>query len=328
MPTQVTVTGTFDSAPGVPAQGYVTWQLSDDLSDTNGNLICTSAPLKFPLVNGVMTAVVWANDDPTVQPIGTFWTVSVYVVNGQYGGPAPLATLVSQNKYVLAHTSPNVNLASLPVAQPSTPMQSVVTSVTAGANITVSGGDGSGHGALTIAGAAGGGGGLPAPNLTHGFEPGFGVSSGQNFVMASGTTSTTIKWDTAYTLEMAGAGSTTLTDDTYFHWDPATPAQFTVKQSGWYWCNYSIDIGILSVGLPSPLEWGIQPVFGLVNGDETVMLNTKLTLFTRHSFLGWITGPQTGSLTVALIATQTNSFNYNISSGGGMTSYMMLIPLF
>ena len=324
MPTQVTVTGTFQSAPGVPAQGYVVWQLSNELFDTNGNLVCTTAPLTFNLVNGVMTAVVWANDDPTVQPTGTHWTVSVYVNSGKSAN-IPLVTLISQNNYVLAHTSTSVNMASLPVAQVTPAMQSSVTQLTAGSGISITGGDGAGHGALTIA-SSGGGGGLPAPVLTTGWQPGFGVTSGQNFVMPSGTTSMTYPFDTAYTLENStGVGATTLTDDQWMHWDPATPKQFTVKRTGWYWVNWSVDIGPL--GLASAVEWLIQPSFGFVNKDVIIPTMAKIGLFTNGSTLGYIVGPQTCSLTIAMTSGQTNSTNFNISEPP-TSQQMILIPLF
>lgn len=321
MPTQVTVTGTFDSAPNTPAQGYVVWQLSNDLSDTNGNLICTTAPLKFPLVNGVMTANVWANDDTTVSPSGTYWTVSVYVVNGQYGGPAPLATKASENTYVLSHTSTSVNMASLPVSQPTNPQQSVVTQVKAGTGITVTGGDGAGHGSVTVNSTSTG---LPVLDTAHGFQPGFGVSSGQNFVMPAGTTSYKVKWDTAYTLETTG-GLATLTDDSYFHWDPATPTDFTVKKTGWYWCNWSITVNLSNS--PSMLEWGLQPVFGLVNGQESWQVPTKIMLFETHSFLGYIVGPQTCNFTAALLSGQSNTVGYNVALTNP-SIWMILSPLF
>ena len=321
MPTQVTVSGTFDSSPGVPAQGYVVWQLSNELADTNGNIICTTAPLTFNLVNGVMTAVVWANDDPTVQPTGTYWTVSVFVTQPQSAGNIPLVTQVSQNNYVLSHTAPSVNLASLPVAKVGLPAQSSVTQLTAGSGITITGGDGAGHGSLTIASS---GGGLPAPDLTHGWQPGFGVTSGQNFVMPSGTTSMTYPFDTAYTLEST-TGSTTLVDDIWMHWDPATPKQFTVKRTGWYWVNWSVDVGPL--GLASPVEWLVQPSFGFVNKDVIIPIMAKIALFTNGSTLAYIVGPQTCSLTIQMTSGQTNSTNFNISEPP-TSQQMILIPLF
>jgi hypothetical protein len=171
----------------------------------------------------------------------------------------------------------------------------------------------------------GGGGGLPTPSLTTGWQPGFGCTSGQAFTMSSGTTSFTYPFDRAYTLSDS-VPHTTLLDDEWIHWDPGSPTTFTVKKSGWYWYNFQVTIGPL--GLSSPMEWLVQPIFGLVNGQVTRLITTQRQLWVTDSGMGYIVGPQTCEMALGLTGGSTNTTNFNIPGITDGSVQMFLTPLF
>ena len=99
--TQVTVTGTLQSAPGVPARGNLQWQLSNTIFDSSGVVIGDTAPRGVTRdSNGHFSITVWANDDATTTPTGTYYTVTG-LVDGQ----------AFSQKYVISHTqAPSIDL--------------------------------------------------------------------------------------------------------------------------------------------------------------------------------------------------------------------------
>lgn len=112
--TQVTVTGTFNKAPGVTSVGNLQWQLSADLFQ-GGLPIANRDPIPVSLVDGAFSVVLWANDDPGTTPTGTYWTLSG-VVDGEG---------FSEN-YVISHTmAPTVDLSQLTPAAASNPLYPV-----------------------------------------------------------------------------------------------------------------------------------------------------------------------------------------------------------
>ena len=109
--TQVTVTGTFNKAPGVVSTGNLQWQLSADLFQ-GGVPVANRAPINVNLVNGQFTVVLWANDDVGTSPTGTFWTLEGLVDGVGF-----------VEKYVISHTmAPTVDLSALTPAVVANPV--------------------------------------------------------------------------------------------------------------------------------------------------------------------------------------------------------------
>ncbi len=103
--TQVTVTATFNRAPGVPqSRASLSWQLSGTMFDSSGSVVCDTEPIPFPLCcSGVGSAVVWAVDDTTSLPVGLVWTLS-----GTVGGRP-----FSQSYAIGKASGPTVDLSTL-----------------------------------------------------------------------------------------------------------------------------------------------------------------------------------------------------------------------
>jgi hypothetical protein len=145
--------------------------------------------------------------------------------------------------------------------------------------------------------------------------------------MPSGTTSVTYPFDSAYTLsDSSGVAHKTLLDDQWIHWDPASPKTFTVKKPGWYWYNFQVTVAPLN--LPSPLEWLVQPIFGLVNGQITRMLTTQHQLWVTDSGIGYIEGPQTCQMDIGITGGSANTTSINIPGIADSSVQMILTPLF
>lgn len=110
MSSQVTVTGTIYSAPGVLlAKGYAVWQLSGDLLSKAGTIVHSATHLAFPINNGAMSAVVWPNNDPTLTPTTTFYTVTIYS-QGTNGTLTPIDTA----GYTVPYNVTTVDISALP----------------------------------------------------------------------------------------------------------------------------------------------------------------------------------------------------------------------
>lgn len=74
--TVVTVTETYESAPGIPSTGYVEFALNADLTNNTNWHTFTKTPYRVRLVNGVLSAALIAVNDSTTIPTGAVWTVS------------------------------------------------------------------------------------------------------------------------------------------------------------------------------------------------------------------------------------------------------------
>lgn len=78
--TAVTVTGTFESAPGVFLAGTVTFELSAPMQDATDKTIIEPEVITATLsASGAISVVLSANDDTTTTPTGaamTFYTVT------------------------------------------------------------------------------------------------------------------------------------------------------------------------------------------------------------------------------------------------------------
>ena len=117
--TQVTVTATFDRAPGVPqSQTKLQWQLSGFLFDSAGGVVCDTEPIPFTLnASGHGSVVLWAVDDATSQPTGLVWTLS-----GTVGGQ-PFA----QSYAIGLAMAPTVDVSALTPAVLASPSFSYAT---------------------------------------------------------------------------------------------------------------------------------------------------------------------------------------------------------
>ena len=73
--TAVTVTGTYEKAPGIPSTGFVTFTLSADLTNTTTYGVLAKTTFKAELDDGVLSAQLFAVDDSTTAPTGAVWNV-------------------------------------------------------------------------------------------------------------------------------------------------------------------------------------------------------------------------------------------------------------
>lgn len=116
--TQVTVTATFQKAPGVASSANLAWQLSADLYQA-GQPVLNQAPVPFPLdTNGHGSVVLTAGDDVGTEPAGTTWTLAGWVDNVPF-----------KQTYVISKSmAPTIDLSQLApaaVADPSLPVNAV-----------------------------------------------------------------------------------------------------------------------------------------------------------------------------------------------------------
>lgn len=79
--TQITVQGTYKNPDGSAAQGTVTFQLNQVLQDSLGHTLADRAPIVVTLVAGVASALLYATDDPTTQPVGATYSVTESITN-------------------------------------------------------------------------------------------------------------------------------------------------------------------------------------------------------------------------------------------------------
>ncbi len=110
--TAVTVTGTYVDAQGNPATGSVTFTPTTTLLDGGTGNVILPKPVQVSLVNGVISAALFATDDVDAQPQGWAWKVDeTQVVPG------------AQRVYYVqipSSVAPTVSLANLATAIPTT----------------------------------------------------------------------------------------------------------------------------------------------------------------------------------------------------------------
>lgn len=107
MITNLQVTGTVNDATGKPLFGStVTFTLSAAITD--GSIFVEAQPVEAGTNDqGVFTTTLYANDDPTTTPTGTYYNVIIIGPNG---------AVLDRFAFSLPHTSvPPVNIFSLPV---------------------------------------------------------------------------------------------------------------------------------------------------------------------------------------------------------------------
>jgi hypothetical protein len=75
--TAVTVIADRTRADGTNPAGTLTFTLSAAI--TNGSETVTASPITVPLIDGVATATLYANDDTGTTPAGTSYTVTEFV---------------------------------------------------------------------------------------------------------------------------------------------------------------------------------------------------------------------------------------------------------
>lgn len=76
MATQVTVTGYYESAPGVPAEGTVSFLISHPLGDTAGAVFQSAVPIEVTLDDGELSVALYATDDATTVPQNAVWKIT------------------------------------------------------------------------------------------------------------------------------------------------------------------------------------------------------------------------------------------------------------
>lgn len=138
--TTVTVAGTYEIAPGVPASGNVQFQLNSDITDGTST-IAAAIPITAVLDStGSFSVQMFANDDTTTTPTGTLWQVTenLYLPNVVSRG-----YLIALTK---AHTS--VNIASIAPSIPQIPAFNYITQTAADARYQPIGGGGGGGATL------------------------------------------------------------------------------------------------------------------------------------------------------------------------------------
>lgn len=107
--TQVTVTGTFQRAPGQASIGSLSWQLSTPLF-YGGVPVANTAPIAVTLdANGSFSVPLWAVDDTLTLPTGAYWTM-----RGLVDGQAVV------EHYVIGRAlAPSVDISTLTPTSPS-----------------------------------------------------------------------------------------------------------------------------------------------------------------------------------------------------------------
>lgn len=105
--TTVAVTETFnpDAPGGATPTGSVTFTLSERIHDGSGHEV-EPEPIVVPLTSGAISASLYANDDTTTVPSGSFYTVEFFLAG--VASRAPIEIIVP-------HTAPSgtCTLASL-----------------------------------------------------------------------------------------------------------------------------------------------------------------------------------------------------------------------
>lgn len=80
--TTVTITGTFESQPGVPASGQLTFTLTQAMA--NADVVLPAAPLKVTLdEHGHFSVGLAANDDTGTEPQGVLYGVTEEIIGAQ-----------------------------------------------------------------------------------------------------------------------------------------------------------------------------------------------------------------------------------------------------
>ena len=109
--TPITVTGTLEYAPGLyPKSGSFTWTLSTNIFNRASLLTAPNIPVPFTLgPSGTFSVELWADDDSSTSPSGTYWTLAGTVVSASNIGQAfgPYLYVLS---YVMA---PTIDLSQL-----------------------------------------------------------------------------------------------------------------------------------------------------------------------------------------------------------------------
>lgn len=113
--TQITVSGTFKAPDNTLCEGRVTFQLSEALQDTAGNVIATREPVICVLSSGAFTTTLFATDDTGVIPTGV-----TYLVTEEISGAPPRSYEIQ-----LPKATTTVNIADVAPAT-STPSYSYV----------------------------------------------------------------------------------------------------------------------------------------------------------------------------------------------------------
>ena len=95
----IAVTATYPDASGTPLVGYQIWQLTSDLVDSTGNVIIRSTPIRANYVGGKASISLVCNDDPTLSPQPSYYTVTEYL-NGVKGASGTYQLLRSMGATV------------------------------------------------------------------------------------------------------------------------------------------------------------------------------------------------------------------------------------
>jgi hypothetical protein len=126
-PTLITITDSAEQSPGVPASGYLTFQLNVPLSNSSTGAAWPNTNYRVPYVNGVATATVAVTNDSTTQPIGTSYTVTKVI----QGAPS-LPPWTIQPTLAMA---PAIALQLIPAVSPFLPVFPYATSIELNAEV-------------------------------------------------------------------------------------------------------------------------------------------------------------------------------------------------